>query len=274
MKRRFLALAMLAISTPGLAQDQAPGGAEGRSTLSTERFILGPGRFSLATGFDFSSGKYGTADSTDILYVPVTGKYQTDKATIKVTVPYIRITGPGGVAYGIGPLGETTATTIVTTDSGLGDVITSAGYTVYEDDTLALDLVGKIKFGTADANKGLGTGKTDYSAQIDGDYTRNTNTFFGTVGYKKYGAPVDGETLRNVPYGTIGASHRLGNRTRAGAMFYMKQSPSIFTGNQREATVYIWTKILPSVKVEANASRGFAKGSPDFGFGAMITHTF
>jgi len=32
---------------------------------------------------------------------------------------------------------------------------------------LAMDLTGKIKFGTADEDKGLGTGEQDYSLQAD-----------------------------------------------------------------------------------------------------------
>ncbi len=274
MKRLLTAFAVLVVPAPALAQDQAPGGMEDRSTLSAERHLLTAGTFSLATGYDFSTGRFGTPDSTDVLYIPVTGKYESDKLTLKLTVPYLEVTGPGGVIYGVGPLGQTTQTTMVTTDSGMGDVIASVGYTVYENEPLTLDLVGKIKFGTANTAKGLGTGKTDYAGQLDADYTLGKTTIFGTVGYKVYGSPVDGDTLRNVPYGTIGASHKLGDTLRAGAMLYVKQSPTIFSGHQREVTVFVSRKVMPDTKLEINASRGYATGSPDWGFGTMITHYF
>ena len=32
---------------------------------------------------------------------------------------------------------------------------------------LLIDLTGKVKFGTADENKGLGTGENDYAVQAD-----------------------------------------------------------------------------------------------------------
>src|SRR5229473_2226361 len=58
--------------------------------------------FSLTTGADYSTGKYGGTSSTDILYVPLTGAYEMDKWLFKVTVPYIMVTGPGNVVRGIG----------------------------------------------------------------------------------------------------------------------------------------------------------------------------
>lgn len=251
MKRIVVALFMLAISLPSIADDQ----------------------MSLGTGFNYSSGKYGNAKPTDILYIPVTGKYESDNLTLKLTVPYISITGPGGVVMGMGRFGRATARTTTTTNSGLGDITTSAGYNVYSADSLAFDLVGNIKFGTADANKGLGTGKNDYSAQVDGYYTRNRTTFFGTVGYKIYGSPAV-VSLNNEPYGTIGASQKLGNITSAGIMLDVAKSPSQFGADQREVTAFVSQKITANIKVQANALKGFSDGSPDTGFGAMITGYF
>jgi hypothetical protein len=51
--------------------------------------------FSLTTGVDYTTGTYGGASSTDIVYVPLTGRYEIDKGLFKLTVPYIMVTGPG-----------------------------------------------------------------------------------------------------------------------------------------------------------------------------------
>lgn len=231
------------------------------------------GQFSLGTGFDYSSGKYGNAVSTDILYIPVTGKYESDKLTLKLTVPYIRITSPGGVIRGIGRIGPATNRTTTTTNSGLGDVTASAGYNVYSVDSLVLDLVGNIKFGTADANKGLGTGQNDYSAQLDGYYTLDKTTLFAAAGYKVYGSPAT-VNLSNALYGTIGASQKLSDMTSVGVMLDVAQSPSSSGSDQQEVTVYISQKIAANLKVQANVLKGFSDGSPDFGVGVMITGYF
>ncbi len=249
MKKLLAVLVMLAIAIPALAEDQ----------------------FSLGTGFDLSTGKYGNKASTDILYIPVTGKYESNKLTLKLTVPYLSITGPGGVIRGIGRMGQ--PRTARTTNSGLGDITTSAGYEIYSGNALAFDLVGNVKFGTADVNKGLGTGQNDYSTQVDGYYTLDKTTLFATAGYKIYGAPA-GVTLSNAPYGTIGASQKLSSKTSAGVMLDAAKSPSATGSDQLEATVYVSQKVASNLKVQANALKGFANGSPDFGCGVMITGYF
>lgn len=249
MKALLSILSLFAIPVSAIAEDQ----------------------FSLGTGFDYSSGKYGNAVSTDILYIPVTGKYESDNLTLKLTVPYISITGPGGVIRGVGRVRRTVSAT--TTHSGLGDITASAGYNVYSGESLALDLVGNIKFGTADAHQGLGSGKNDYSAQVDGYYALGKTTFFATAGYRKYGAPA-GINLNNVPYGTIGFSQKLDNKTSAGAMLDRAKSPSTNGADQREATIFVSQKLSPATKVQANLSKGFANGSPDFGYGVMVTGIF
>lgn len=261
MKIIFLALTVLVISAPVIAEDQ----------------------FSMSTGFDYSTGKYGTATSTDFLYIPVIGKYQTDSLTFKLTVPYISITGTGYVVPGVGPLSMSNGTTMgmgnpanstqSTTSSGLGDVIASLGYNVYDGDTISFDIFGNVKFGTADVNKGLGTGKNDYSAQLDGYYSLSSTTFFATAGYKIYGAPA-GVTLNNVPYGTIGVSQKISSESTVGIMLDMAQSPSTTGTGQKDVTVYISKKFTSNFKVQVNAIKGFSNGSPDFGGGAMITGIF
>ena len=149
------------LAATGLASaQQQPAAADTASVQS--------GSFSLTTGVDYSTGKYGGTSSTDILYVPLTGAYEMDKWLFKLTVPYISVTGPGNVVRGIGII-KNKAPGPRKTQSGLGDVV--AGVTrnlidVTSSGTL-IDLTGKIKFGTADAGKGLGTGENDYAAQVD-----------------------------------------------------------------------------------------------------------
>jgi hypothetical protein len=264
MKKLITVLAVLAVSAPALADDQ----------------------FSLTTGLDYSTGKYGNATSTNMLYVPVIGQYEADKLTLKLTVPYVSVSGPGGVIQGMGRVaspaataggtptfGRTAGGTATTTNAGLGDVIASAGYTAYTADALSLDVVGKVKFGTADANKGLGTGKNDYSAQLDGYYTQDKSTLFATAGYKIVGAPT-GVAVNNVLYGMLGANQKLSQVTNVGMMISFVQSAFATGSNQRDVTVYASQKLTKSLKLQANLLKGFSSGSPDYGGGVMITGYF
>ncbi len=247
---------------------------------------LADDQLSLTTGFDYSTGKYGNATATEILYIPVTAKYEADKLTLKLTVPYISVTGPGGVIQGFGKVPTTTTTTTTmgrfgrtstgatTTNSGLGDVVASAGYNVYAGDALSLDAVGKIKFGTADVNKGLGTGQNDYSGQIDGYYMfTGQSTFMFTGGYKKIGAP-PGIPTNNVPYGMLGLDQKTSEVTNVGVMYNFVKSVSPTIPDQKDVTFYVMQKLASGLKLQASLLKGFTNSSPDYGGGLMLTGVF
>lgn len=252
MSKKIIPLALLILSSPAWAEATS----------------------SLTTGFDYTTGKYGGSTSTNILYVPVTGKYQTDDWFVKLTVPYISMSSDGsGVVRGSGKIKATTPTSSTTTQSGLGDVVASAGFTVLEKDALLLDLVGNIKFGTADESKNLGTGANDYSAQLDGFYTLRKTTLFATAGYKIVGAP-EGATVNNIAYGTLGASQKISEKTSAGAMLDVAQSSSVFNDGTREVSVFVAQKISQTLKVQASVLRGLSDSSPDFGGSLMVTGSF
>ncbi len=225
----------------------------------------------LTSGFDYSTGKYGTNSETTILYVPVTLKVLYDYAYFKLTIPYISVTSVGGVVAGIGPV-KKTVTTKITTNSGLGDIVATAGYTVFENDTFALDTVANIKFGTADAGQSLGTGENDYSAQLDGFYTAGKQTWFATAGYKVIGVPA-GTSLHNIFYGTLGASQKLNDEASAGAMLNAAQSSSDVTAGPLDVTVYYSKKTSKTGKVQFAVLKGFSDGSPDVGINVMFTGT-
>jgi len=231
------------------------------------------GQFSLTTGFDYTTGKYGNAVATDIVYIPITGKYATGKWTFKLTVPYISITGPDLVTLN-GRFTPITQSTVRRTDSGLGDVLAAAGYNFYSGDALDLDAVGKVKFGTADFNKGLGTGKNDYSGELDAYYTMGRTMLFGTLGYRVYGSPVADVVLSNAPYDAVGITRRLNEKNKAGVMLSELKANSIYTGDQREVTVFYAHKAAPGRKIFLHATKGLTDSSPDFGFGATITGYF
>jgi hypothetical protein len=232
------------------------------------------GDFSLTTGLDYSSGKYGGTQSTDILYIPFTGKYETGAWSFKLTVPYIRITGPGGVIRDIGTFGTVRDTR--TTESGLGDVVASATYNIYGSNgasPMLIDLTGKVKFGTADENKGLGTGENDYAIQVDLYKTVDKFTGFGTVGYKVLGDPVD-ITLDNVFYGSLGGSYKFTQQTSGGLILDLREKASATGAPQRELTAFVSHKIDKTWKAQGYLVQGFADGSPDWGAGAMVTYAF
>src|SRR5882672_6521935 len=154
-------------------------------------FCLGAdGEFSAGAGVNYSTGKYGTSSETKILSIPFSARYETDPWTFKLTVPYLSITSPANVIPGVGRIDSSgrpkrRTFTGTTTQSGLGDTVASATYNAYYNAAAerGLDLTGRVKLPTADADKGLGTGSTDESVQVDVYQTFDRLTLFADVGY-------------------------------------------------------------------------------------------
>jgi hypothetical protein len=230
----------------------------------------------LSTGAEITTGKYGGTQSTDIFYVPFTVKHETGPWALKLTVPYIEITGPGNV---IGA-GEDRVTVgggngPRRTESGLGDIVGSVFYNVVNERTapFGLDLGAKLKLGTADRDKGLGTGKNDFSVQADAFKPIGAFTPFATLGYRWYGDP-PGTNLRDVFYGSVGSSYRISRPTTVGLAYDFREP--IVAGGARvsELTAYLSQRFSGGWKLQVYSVVGFSDASPDFGAGATLSYAF
>ena len=227
------------------------------------------GKVSLETGVNYYTGKYGGTQSTDILYIPITWKYTGKTWTLKLTVPYLRISGPINVVNGVGSTGI--ATNTVSTRSGLGDVIAAATYNTYSDDSreLFVNLTGKIKFSTASSSQGIGTGKNDYSFQTEIFRLAGRLTPFGIMGYTVYGKPT-GYTLNNVFYGSIGGSYRFDLETSGGAMLSASEKNSPSGTSQLSVIFFASHKLENNWKAQAYFLKGFTDSVPSWGVGATV----
>lgn len=268
--------------------------------------LANTGRFSLASGVEYSSGKYGGTSTTDILYVPLTARYSKGPYSFNMTVPYISVTSSeNAMAPIVGPMGNTAATGSIpvgmdtgmgaamgagtstgtgmpgtgttgsgmpgtptttagtTTQSGMGDIMASLGYDFYTGEQLGLTILGGVKFGTANSNKGLGTGQNDYSAELDGAYSINDTSMLAAIGYKVVGQPV-AYTLNNIAYGAVGVTHRMSENTRASLMLNGAQSSYAFISG-RLALAAGWSEQLSNTtNWSISLAKGLSSGSPDW----------
>lgn len=248
------------------------------------------GKFLVSAGADYTTGKYGTDTSTDIWDVPFAFGYTTGPWSFKLTVPYVSISGANNVIPGIGQVQNTNpqgrgrgrggvptppATVTTGSASGLGDVVAQATYQVYADDAaqFGVDLTGKVKFGTADENKGLGTGKNDYGLNVDLYKGFGAWTVFGGAGYTRYGSS-DFIPLHNGWNANLGGSYKLSEADSVGAYYYYREKISDAGFQQSEATAYWNHRIGEAWRVQAYVLAGFADGSPDWGGGATVKYSF
>jgi hypothetical protein len=230
----------------------------------------------VGTGVDYSSGDYGEPQKTEVWYVPVTGKYETGLWTFRLVVPLLRITGPGNV-LGFGPDRVTIpgAATTVRTESGLGDIVGSAFYNLIDerDSGFGLDVGAKVKLGTGDNDKGLGTGENDYSVQVDVFKPIGVINAFGSIGYRLYGDPPDLD-LHNVFYGSVGGSYRVSSETSVGLAYDFRPSITPTGSRVSEVTAFVSQRLSRDLKLQAYGLTGFSDGSPDFGIGVMFNYSY
>lgn len=234
-----------------------------------------PKGFSVTTGVDYSTGKYGQADSTDITYIPFTGKYEQGRLTYKMTVPWLQIVGTGTVTGGGDPLLLGKGNSIRTRESGLGDVVTSVTYSAVElpEHQFLLDVTGKVKFGTGSYKHGLGTGENDYAVIVDAYKTYDKFTLMGTLGYRVLGSPSN-VSLNNVWFTSLGGAYKIDKANSVGGFMDLRQRTSDFGTSLREYTAYFSHKFNEEYKLQSYLSHGDTNSSADWGGGLMLGYSW
>ena len=131
---------------------------------------LARGLFSLSAATDFTTGNYGGVSPTDIWYVPFTARYDKGRASFRVIVPYIDITGPGNV---LGPgIGGIDGRGVVVGNGFLG----ASSVVVCDEDSEGCmeQKAGRSNGGNPEGGKdseseGIGGGNDDENSEGDGD---------------------------------------------------------------------------------------------------------
>jgi len=224
------------------------------------------------TGLDFSTGKYGTDQSTDMLFIPFTGKYGTDKWSATVTIPWISLQSDGD--FIIGPDGRPIPVPggEATDESGLGDITAAYTWFAYPGTETypIVDVTGRIKFPTADEDKGLGTGEVDFALETDLIKGFDKHSLFLTLGYKIFGDLPDFD-IDNVFYTSIGDSYRFSPDTSFGAFYDARQATTEFNDGVSELTGFVSHRLTPKWRLMSYLVAGFSDASPDWGVGVMFT---
>ena len=236
------------------------------------------GVLTLTTGAEYTSGDYGGTQSIDEWYIPFTARYIVDNYVFRLTVPFLSVTAPGGTVVSGGTDGQIIipGTGERTTESGVGDVIAGLTYRdVLNSETvsnIALDLTAKVKFATADEEKGLGTGENDYIVQAELYKFFNRFTPYGILGYKFRGDP-PGVDLQDSLRAVIGGYYRLSPSFKAGLDYFYQSASYSDADDQKELSAFLGYKMNNSQYLRCYLIQGFGDGSLDWGAGVMITFT-
>ncbi|MGC9237870.1 MAG: hypothetical protein ACP5GF_13435 [Thiomonas sp.] len=220
----------------------------------------------------FFQGKFGTANNINIRYDATDIQYGDSNWRVKLTVPYVSESGlpVGATVSGNTVVGGTTSSTQTRAASGLGDVWLAGHYKIVQASGLTPSVTpyAKIKFGTASAADGLGTGKNDYEVGVGLQQIAGNNWFpFANLGYRFVGNPA-GQNLRNIGIYQFGASYAA-NQQNIITLMYAGAQSQVAGGSAPSDLIVAW-----NYNVNAKGSgfqvyldKGLSNGSANFGIG-------
>lgn len=277
MRRRYavwVAFAALFVAPSAFAQTLPAPSLNFPQITSGDEFTWG-----LSAGFDYATGKFGascglqnlsvtcTSSATTVFDVPVTGMVQVDRLRLEMTVPWVDIQGPGRFAgvFGV-PVVIAPANNQPAHRSGVGDITVGGAFAIIrEDDVLPrVEIEGVSKLPTAE--NGLGTGKTDYGAQLNLFKTILPGlTTYGSLGYEWIGE-INTVALHSGGRATAGAEFKFLSVTAGGVFDYRQNSwqgaPDYFAFDP-----YARLDIIAGISVGIYATLGMTRSTPSSGFG-------
>lgn len=237
-----------------------------------------PATVKLGVGYDYSRGDYGFTQDTEVSSIPAHLSYDQGRWAFKATIPYLTIKGPATpVAGGSGGSGASAGAPprpTTSSESGLGDIMLSGTYHARPvPGELNVDFTSRVKFGTADEARGLGTGETDVYTQVDLYQNFGVITPFANVGYRFLGTN-PAYALKDGFYATAGAAFRVSDTTIVGAAYDWRSR--IIAGAQHGTDALGFVSFTPSEQwnVLGYALVGFNDASPDLALGTLLTYKF
>ncbi len=227
------------------------------------------------TGLSFSylTGDYGEDEDTDIYYWATHVKRYLGKGDITLTVPYLDIASDGATFVG----GEVEPMNGGDSGSGLGDIILKGRYYAIEQDGAMpyIDLVGSIKFPTANEEKGLGTGEVDFTWMVEAARRLENEKWIvlGEIGYTLVGNP-SGLDAKNRWLYSIGLAQELSKRLTLSG--YVDGRTAIFPGNDDPLSLLLIGeyKFRPALRFDTMLEFGLNDGAPDLGITFGVRNRF
>ena len=206
------------------------------------------------------SGDFGTPTSSRLFSLSPTLGYVALRYDLSVTAPYLSLTNKtSGVS---------------STERGLGDIIVRAGAVLFPENAGGFSVNGSVaaKLPTADENKGLGTGETDYAAFATISQRLQAFKLLMTAGYLKTGDPSGLNYHDGFSYG-FGLSRRFKKTTVYGS--YDKRR-AVIAGleNPQEVGAGFFHILSADYAVKGHFFVGLNNGGPDGGGSLGIVRWF
>ncbi|MDA8430463.1 MAG: transporter [Geobacteraceae bacterium] len=262
-----------------------------------------PKTASISLGAEFASGTYGSDTTTRSVYMPLIVTWSpNDRFDVGIEVPYIyqsssRATtslfnnnlssatavsaaqggpaGNGAARQQQQPRFSLASGSSSSAVSGVGDIIMRLGVIALAGSASVPQVRPSlyVKFPTAKASDGLGTGEFDGGIGLDANKWFGNLHLTGETLYTWQGK-VDGLGLKNYLSYTAGIGYLLMESVEP--MFIVKgaTAPSDYAGALLEARARLVWSVTASTALDLYGSRGIADSSPDYGGGLSVVYSF
>ena len=228
----------------------------------------------LGAGVKYTTGDYGTGIDTSTWYVPFWVSHSGENYSLGLTVPFVAVSGSSevsgvrGSGHGMGSGGTTTTTTTTRTDTGIGDVVANGRLRLLKESRTFpwIAIAGKVKFGTASAEKNLGTGENDYAVQLElGKGQLDLMGGFNVLG------DTDTTDYDNILYGAIAWNSTLSDGWELRTEYYQEEPAVAGDDPVQELTLSFGRALDTRRNLSVYVIKGFSDSSADWGAGVMFS---
>lgn len=232
--------------------------------------------------WQFETGDFSQPQDTDIITIPFNINYYTEQWGFGVEIPYVSISGSSEViASGNGRSsikgnGKNSSGSSSSSSSdpraGLGDVSISVSYQfpVEKDQHISYAITAGSKLATADDNKNLGTGETDYYVKLKVSSSQGKWSPGLTIGYQITGEG-SADDYNDVYFYSLGTGYSLSDKASIGFGYDFKQAISDATDDSESIGVDYTQVINRYVDLGTSISAGLSDNSPDYGISLFFT---
>jgi hypothetical protein len=221
----------------------------------------------LSASSEYSSGSYGEATDTTLLYAAVGAGYEAGGWIFDATLPWVQLDGPATFLGPDIPLARGTGARGANDEvSGFADLGVSVGRTfeLSADGATRLDVTGRVLLPTGDEEKGLSTGEARTSLGLDLSRDVGDWTLFAGGGRRFNGAGYEDGWFGSAGLAWTGATVSIG----AAYDFSEASSPGVDAASEVSA----WVSLLmgKTSRFQIYGVAGLSEGSPDQAVGARI----
>ncbi len=238
--------------------------------------------FELITGFSYLEGDFGTDTTAQTVYMPFTLRYLGQRFDVGLTVPFVYKDSSGAISIINGrPIrirDDPISNVIDLFAPGVGDLYLKGRVYLFDDPGVesflpAITPTARVKFPTADASEGLGTGEYDFGLGLEVDKQIESFFLFADFGYTFIGDP-PGTNLRDQIAVGSGVGYQILKSLSASVSFAWSRALVSGTDDPMDITTNVSWKITRTFTATPFVSFGLTDGSPDYAVGFSLSKRF